>query len=52
MTLNGVKRNTEKKNQHIIVNAIQISIQFFYYYSEKSIVKKVDLIKNDDIKPD
>ena len=39
------------RNQHIIVNAVQISIELFFIFKNLNF-KKDDLIKNDDIKPD
>ena len=40
------------RNRYIIVNAIQISIEFWFLSLKIWFLKKEDLIKNDDIKPD
>ena len=50
MTLN-VSNVIIGRNQHIIVNAVQISIELFFIFKNLNF-KKNDLIKNDDIKPD
>ena len=39
-------------NQHSIVNTVQISIEFVFFFLKNLIFKKDDLIKNDDMMPD
>ena len=51
MTLNGVKRNNRKKP----IYCSQCSSNFnrlLFFILKNLVFKKVDLIKNDDIKPD
>ena len=39
------------RNQHIIANAVQISLEFCFLSLKILFFKKDDLVKNDDIKP-